>query len=519
MHVWWLLSPLFLVVSSFAAGVHSNQFSDCDKKDRGVNSFLWTIQRTPPAYLFGTIHVPYDRVWEWIPDNSKLAFTDSDSAVFELDLTNPFTLTALAECQMLPEGENLSDLLPSELYSRLQRHLDYVRTSMPEWMSEEQKRKGLFADYLFNAIAGNWRRKRPVWVMLMVNSLTEADVKSRGIPVLDLYLAQQAEREGKVTGAVERVEEQCVPLNQLNLSQVLFALNQTLSQHESLRDRAGHPPYSSNALVQHYNCGDLNSLMFNRDTTQVPALVNSSLPPSELEKARLIEQYFQHELIDKRNARMAERVAYLLHQHPHTSFFFAFGAGHFLGNETVIDRLRHAGLKVEHTKPEDNLTRSDGSRTRAPRKSRKFVLSDDFPQPSDVIYGDIQYLFAKRMRHSKRFKKEKQKMLRAKKRQEQLDSLWESLDPSSFNQDKSDKNGKKKKNAKENTFNDLWVRMDQIRPHYLEQMGESSFIEGESTEETIQGSISAVSSLRPLNTKTIVLLCCAILASIKSSSI
>ena len=56
--------------------------------------------------------------------------------------------------------------------------------------------------------------------MLMVNSLTEADVKSRGIPVLDLYLAQQAEREGKVTGAVERVEEQCMPLNDLDLSQV-----------------------------------------------------------------------------------------------------------------------------------------------------------------------------------------------------------------------------------------------------------------------------------------------------------
>ncbi|CAL1548284.1 unnamed protein product, partial [Lymnaea stagnalis] len=303
-------------------------------QERGLNSFLWTIHRSPPAYLFGTIHVPYDRVWEWIPENSKLAFSDSDSAIFELDLTNPFTLTALAECQMLPAGQSLSDLLPPELYSRLQRHLDYVRTSMPEWMSEEQKRKGLFADYLFNAIAGNWRRKRPVWVMLMVNSLTEVDVKSRGIPVLDLYLAQQAERDGKVTGAVERVEEQCVPLNQLNLSQVLFALNQTLSQHETLRDQATRPrdqaarPHcSSDALIQHYNCGDLNSLMFSRDTTQVPVLVNSSLPPQELERARMIEQYFQHELIDKRNARMAERVAYLLQQHPQTSFFFAFGAG------------------------------------------------------------------------------------------------------------------------------------------------------------------------------------------------
>lgn len=87
-------------------------------------------------------------------------------------------------------------------------------------MTPDQHGKGLYADYLFNAIAGNWERKRPVWVMLMVNSLTEVDIKSRGVPVLDLYLAQEAERLRKETGAVEKVEEQCHPLNGLNFSQV-----------------------------------------------------------------------------------------------------------------------------------------------------------------------------------------------------------------------------------------------------------------------------------------------------------
>lgn len=87
-------------------------------------------------------------------------------------------------------------------------------------MTPDQRGKGLYADYLFNAIAGNWERKRPVWVMLMVNSLTEADIKTRGVPVLDLYLAQEAERMRKQTGAVEMVEEQCHPLNRLNFSQV-----------------------------------------------------------------------------------------------------------------------------------------------------------------------------------------------------------------------------------------------------------------------------------------------------------
>lgn len=139
---------------------------------------------------------------------------------FELDLTDPYTISALTRCQLLPQGENLQDVLPRDIYRRLKRHLEYVKLMMPSWMTPDQRGKGLYADYLFNAIAGNWERKRPVWVMLMVNSLTEADIKTRGVPVLDLYLAQEAERMKKKTGAVEKVEEQCHPLNGLNFSQV-----------------------------------------------------------------------------------------------------------------------------------------------------------------------------------------------------------------------------------------------------------------------------------------------------------
>ncbi|GLD74505.1 metalloprotease TIKI2-like protein [Lates japonicus] len=187
-----------------------------------MNSFLWRVKRAPPhppSYLFGTIHVPYTRVWDFIPDSSKQAFHNSHNIFFELDLTDPLTISKLTSCQLLPHGENLQTLLPRDLYRRLKRHLDYVKHMMPYWMTADQRGRGLYADYLFNAIAGNWERKRPVWVMLMVNSLTEWDVRSRGTPVLDLFLAQEAERMGKTTGAVERVEEQCHPLNGLNFSQ------------------------------------------------------------------------------------------------------------------------------------------------------------------------------------------------------------------------------------------------------------------------------------------------------------
>ena len=163
--------------------------------------------------------MPYNRVWEHIPENVKRAFRLADSVFFELDLTDEHTVSALTKCQLLPRGARLEQLLPADIYRRLQKHLDYVRHMMPRWMTADQRGRGLYADFLFNAITGNWQQKRPIWVMLMVNTLTESDVRARGVPVLDLHLALEAKKT-KRTGAVERVEEQCLPLNGLNISQV-----------------------------------------------------------------------------------------------------------------------------------------------------------------------------------------------------------------------------------------------------------------------------------------------------------
>ena len=105
--------------------------------------------------------------------------------------------------------------------------------------------------------------------MLMVNGLTASDIASRGFPVLDLYLAQLAEDQQKKIGAVERVEEQCLPLNGLTYGQVIFALNQTLQQHEDVRHGRVEPSYTTDDLIQNYQCGNLNSVVFNQDTAQV----------------------------------------------------------------------------------------------------------------------------------------------------------------------------------------------------------------------------------------------------------
>ncbi|XP_056374213.1 metalloprotease TIKI1 isoform X1 [Hyla sarda] len=428
---WNVFLHAFLLALVKANQRSSRDPANCklNKKQSHLNSFLWTIKRDPPSYFFGTIHVPYTRVWDFIPENSKKAFQQSNIVYFELDLTDPYTISALTSCQMLPQGENLQSVLPRDIYRRLKRHLEYVKHMMPSWMTPDQRGKGLYADYLFNAIAGNWERKRPVWVMLMVNSLTEVDIKSRGVPVLDLYLAQEAERLKKRTGAVEKVEEQCHPLNGLNFSQVIFALNQTLLQQESLRAGSLQAPYTTEDLIKHYNCGDLNSIIFNHDSSQVPNFINVTVPPHEQITAQEIDNYFREELIYKRNERMGKRVKDLLEEFPEKSFFFAFGAGHFMGNNTVLDVLKRYGYDVHHTPAGKSIMG---------KKSPALKLS---PSPA--------YTSTSKVRHKVNPPKEK----------EMIPNLLIS-DKVDF-MDKGGRKYKKKKPKKEKPrhFSDLWVRI------------------------------------------------------------
>ncbi|XP_078485498.1 metalloprotease TIKI1-like isoform X2 [Ciona intestinalis] len=310
----------------------------CIKKHR--NSFLWKLKREPPVYFFGTIHVPYTRVWDYIPTNTRRAFDESDNVYFELDLTDVTTGMALSRCKRLPVGSEIKQLLPPDLYLRLKRHLNYVRRAMPSWVTSEQMKKGLTASLMYNEIAGGWERKRPIWIMLMINALTKPDIRSRGVPVLDVHLARQAGVMGKHVGAIETVEEQCEPFNGLNITQALFALNHTLLVQERIRRGSLKIPYSSDDLVNKYNCGDLSSLLFGKDTSQLPTLSNSDQSSDDdvsndvtnddviMDNAMAseIDDYLKEELIFRRNKRMATRVKDLIRRRKDESLFFAFGA-------------------------------------------------------------------------------------------------------------------------------------------------------------------------------------------------
>ena len=64
------------------------------------SSYLWRLEGQRPIYLFGTMHVPYTLVWEHIAPVAKRAFYAADEVYFELDLTDPVTVSRLNTCQV-----------------------------------------------------------------------------------------------------------------------------------------------------------------------------------------------------------------------------------------------------------------------------------------------------------------------------------------------------------------------------------------------------------------------------------
>ena len=115
-----LTTYLYWVLFNFWFQVIQESLSVIElEDDASKGSFLWRIESNPPSYFFGTIHVPYIRVWDAIPNNVKNAFAASKRVYFELDLTKQHTISSLSACQQLPRNRVLSQEIPSTLYAKL----------------------------------------------------------------------------------------------------------------------------------------------------------------------------------------------------------------------------------------------------------------------------------------------------------------------------------------------------------------------------------------------------------------
>ncbi len=253
-------------------------------------SLLWKISGNGcnhPSYLYGTIHLTDQRVFEW-KDSVYEVLEQCEVYAGEIELSMANLMKA-AGLLMLPEDQTLTQRFSKEDYQVLAKGV---------------KSCSGFDLALFD------RLKPPALVSLCFSQKKPGDLEA----TVDELLYQRAAESGKITYGIESVEEQAALLDKIPDHFVLdyfMNLNQQNTEFEM--------------LIRAYRNADLDSIELLITEEESGAMLND-------------------ELVLIRNHRMSERIIPMILKH---SVFIAIGSGHLPGSEGVIALLRNKGFEVE----------------------------------------------------------------------------------------------------------------------------------------------------------------------------
>ena len=268
--------------------------------------FLYRIDGAVPSHLFGTIHLPDERVLE-LPSSVQRALDDADAVYTEVKMDDE-TRAELARLVAEAGGRApLRERLPADLYARVERYLAQRR--LPIAMFESQ----------------------PVWsIGLTLALLDYLPELQAGRPMLDQALVWRAEWNGAELGGLELPAEQVAVFESIDDAGQAQMLRDTLDQLEAPTEDGRGP---IDLLIAAYLAGD---------EAQLLAAVRESVDPADASGTALFDR-----LLDRRSDHMAERIEALVSANPERRYFFAIGAAHLPGTRGVVSLLRTRGLRIE----------------------------------------------------------------------------------------------------------------------------------------------------------------------------
>lgn len=264
-----------------------------------VRPFLWRVDGAVPCYLFGTFHLPDQRVTDLGPDVER-ALADCDALFTELAMDKMMS-PELMQAMQLPAGKTLRDYAGPELVARVLRRLALPRAAEDRVLA---------------------MRPWALSVQVMVKPKPGA-----GEP-LDLMIYKDAKSAGKEVGGLETVAEQIDAFAGLGIDGEVDLLQTTL---DVLDDYERRGLDVCEQMIQAYCAGD---------TARTLAFFD------EMNGSSDTWQQLSRTLLCDRNLRMAERIDRKLHAAPQRRFVFAVGAGHLIGATSVVDLLRARGYTV-----------------------------------------------------------------------------------------------------------------------------------------------------------------------------
>ena len=249
---------------------------------------------TAPSYLYGTFHLvcPTDLV---ITDPMKKAMADTKQLYLEMDMDDPALMPAMQKAMVLAPGKTAKDYLSADDYKMLD---DYMTKTMQVGLAQ----------------VGSFK---PIGLTsLLLMGMLHCQPAS-----YDMTLAQMAAKDKKEVLGLETLETQMAVFDKKPLEK----------QYKELADMARDPEKNSKGFAEMlaaYKAKDLAKM------NEAMRTYSTAGEFAEMEGPLLIE----------RNANwipVIEKAAKT------TPTFFAFGAGHLIGDKGVIALLKKQGYTVK----------------------------------------------------------------------------------------------------------------------------------------------------------------------------
>ena len=252
-----------------------------------------------PSHVFGTMHSSHPSVLKLSPAVTK-ALKASRALLVEVVQNDALDAT-LAREMVFNDGRKLPDVIQPELMAQV---------------TEAAKDYGLPPE--------NLKILRP-WAIMFMFSVPKSEMERElsGQRELDEALQTYATKQGKSIVGLERAEELTRFLSGLPDADQAAMLRMTLLHHADIEQ-------VFNDIREAYLKGDLDRLHA------------MSRELSAGEDARL-NDLFERELIDVRNARMVERMLPELRS---GGAFVAVGALHLSGEQGILRQLEDSGFRV-----------------------------------------------------------------------------------------------------------------------------------------------------------------------------
>jgi|TARA_B110000467_G_scaffold164102_1_gene192027 uncharacterized protein YbaP (TraB family) len=250
------------------------------------------------------MHVADPRVTTLAPA-VEAAFTDSDAIFTELKESQVELSGRVTVEGKLPEGTHLSDLIPADMYAKINELVESNKMIMN--------------------MVNSWRP----WMVGMYLQMIDARPYMQGI-ALDMQLTNRARKENKEVGGIETIDEQLAALAFGSEEDQIKLLGIAI---DNMIEKADNEISDIELMLNYYLEGDIDGLW--------------EFANVELLDASQLEKDAFDALLTVRNDNMADRINKRIKANPESVTFYAFGALHFAGPQGVGALLKGMGYEVE----------------------------------------------------------------------------------------------------------------------------------------------------------------------------